>query len=172
MALSLTRVLPWLFIALAISGGGCASRKQEKALDFKPVLARLFIEAGGDIAGIPMQLPASGTQVLVNPKPVFGEFDILAAEIVRVDLGLCVYLQLNGDAARDFYRFSLVNRGRRMLLALNGAPVGASLIDRPVSNGALFFFVELPDGELPELVYNINRTSQEMAKEAAKARKS
>lgn len=122
------------------------------------------------MAGLPVQLPLSGSQILVNPKPIFGEFDIARAEVVRADIGLIVYFQLNPDASRDFYRFSLTNRGRRLVATLNGAALGARLIDQPVSNGALFLFLELSDAELKEAVANINRTSQEMARQAAKAR--
>lgn len=173
-AVLLPRLLHRLFQVLCVSAllafAGCATTKEEK-LDYKPVLVRIFVEAGGDLAGMPVQLPLSGSQIYVSPKPVYGEFDILSAELVRVDIGMCLYFQLTPDATRDFYRFSLQNRGRRIVISLNGAPVGAQLLDQPVSNGALFFFVELPDKDLPDYVQRINKTSRDAAKQAKKAGK-
>jgi hypothetical protein len=160
-------------LSLCLLGGaltGCQTKKKDKPLDYQPAVCRFFIEAGGDIAGLPVQLPLSGTQILVNPKPVFGEFDIFRADLVRADIGPALYIQLNPDATRDFYRFTLTNRGKRLVATFNGAPLGARLIDQPVANGAIILFLELPDTELDKLVERLNRTSQDMAREAAKAR--
>jgi len=144
---------------------GCTSRAAPK--DYTPVVARFFLEAGaGD--GVPLTLPQSGVKVTVNPKPVIAEGDIGNVELVRVDLGECLLFQLAPSALRDFYRLTVTHQGRRLVLMLDGQAVGARRIDGPITNGALFVFVERPDTELPALVQNLKKSSAAIQQELAR----
>jgi hypothetical protein len=130
-------------------------------------LARFFLESS-DHAGTLVALPQSGVRVTVNSKPVFTEGDILNVEIVQVDLGKCLMFQLTPTAARDFYRLTGAHQGRRLVLLVDDAPVGARRIDGAIPDGAVFVFVELPDSALPALVENLKRSSVAFQREIAR----
>jgi hypothetical protein len=167
----LTHLFVPLLVVMFVTTACSTGRSSKLPKDFVPVVSRIHIEAGAEIAGMPMRMPISGATVMVNPRPSFGEFDVLGADIVRSDVGPLLFLQLTPEATRDYHRMTLTNRGRRVVLTLNNAPVATRLIDQPVGNGALFFFLEVPETELPMLVRNINLTSREIQEQRARARR-
>ena len=146
-------------------GSGCQSTSKPK--DYTPVSARFFLEsANGD--GTPVALPQSGVRLTVNSKPVITEGDIVNVELVQVDLGKCLLLQLTPPATRDFYRLSVTHQGRRLVLLVDGVPLGARRIDGAITNGVVYVFVELPEAELPRLVDNLKKSSVAMQRELAR----
>ncbi len=155
---------PAAALALILAGllGGCASSK--KPLDYVPTLARFFLESTSG-AGTPVNLPRSGVGLLLDSRPVITEGDIVNVELVQVDLGKCLFFQLTPAATRDFYRISVTHQGRRMALQINGHAMGARRIDGPITNGAIFVFVEVPDEALPALVENLKKTSAALQRE-------
>lgn len=158
--------LGWLALAgLWACCGGCQSASAPK--DYTPTSARFFLESGsGD--GTPVMLPQSGVRLALNSKPVITEGDIVNVELVQVDLGKCLLVQLTPTATRDFYRLSVAHQGRRLVLLVNGAPLGARRIDGVITNGAIFVFVEVPESELPALVDNLKKSSVAMQRELAR----
>ena len=147
-----------------VFAAGCASRASREAT---PAIARFFLESpsGRQAAAT---LPVSGVRIAIAPKPVITEFDIVNVELAQVELGKCLMFQLTPAAARDLYRLTASNQGRRLVLVLNGEAIGARVIERPLENGTIFTFVELPDERLPALVAGLKRTSAELQREAAK----
>jgi hypothetical protein len=107
-------------------------------------------------------------QVAVGSKPVFTEGDIVNVELMQVDLGKCLMFQFTPTAARDLYRVTASNQGRRLVLVLNDLPVGARRIEGPLGEGAVLVFVEMPDEALPVLVDNLKKTSIVLQREVAK----
>lgn len=153
-----------LVILSVLLAAACASRAPR---DYVPTVARFFIESpSGD--GATATLPVSGVHIPIAPKPVITEFDIINAEIAQVELGKCLMFQLTPAASRDLYRMTGSNQGRRLVLVINGNALGARLIERPLENGTIFTFVEVPDSELPGLVTGLKRTSADLQREAAK----
>lgn len=150
---------------VALLGSGCHSASAAK--DFKPTTARFFLESGSN-DGTPVTLPQSGVSVTVNSKPVIAEGDIGNVELVQVDLGKCLLFQLTPAAVRDFYRLTVTHQGRRLVLVVDGQPLGARRVDGPIENGALFVFVEMPDDALPALVDNLKKTSAALQREGAR----
>lgn len=141
---------------------GCQS--SSKPRDFKPVSLRFFLESSsGD--GTPVSLPKSGVNLVVNPKPVITEGDVVNVELVKVELGQCLLFQLTPVATRDFYRLSVTHQGRRVVLVLDNVALGARRMDGVIANGSVFIFVELPDAELPPLVENLKKSSAALQKE-------
>jgi hypothetical protein len=144
---------------------GCSTAP--KVLDYTPVAVRFHLEStSGD--GTPVRLPQSGLGVMLNPKPVLTEGDIVDVELVRVDLGLCLLFRLTPAALRDFYRLSVTHQGRRLVLVLDEVAAGARLVDGPIENGAVFIFVERPDEALPALVANLKKSSAALQREIAR----
>ena len=154
--------LAWFCLLLL---AGCQSGPQPK--DYTPTLARFFLENTSD-RSVGVTLPQSGVRVAVGSKPVFTEGDIVNVELMQVDLGKCLMFQLTPTAARDLYRVSASNQGRRLVLVLNDVTVGARRLEGPLVEGALLVFVELPDASLPALVQNLKKTSVALQKAAAR----
>ncbi|HEY0946058.1 MAG TPA: hypothetical protein VGD81_12355 [Opitutaceae bacterium] len=153
------------FCALAFLAGGCRSSAKR---DYTPTLARFMIEARESEAGEAVTLPQSGVQITVLRKPVVAEFDIVNVEVAQVALGQCLLFQLTSSAARDLYRLTGSNQGRRLVLMLDGAPVGARRIDGAWSDGTILVFAEVPDSELGALVTSLKRTSADIQKEVSR----
>lgn len=147
------------------SASGCQSSSAPK--DHTTMSARFFLEAANN-DGTPLTLPQSGVRLSVNSKPVITEGDIVNVELVQVDLGKCLLVQLTPSATRDFYRLSVAHQGRRLALVVNGKALGARRIDGVITNGVIYVFVELPDGELPKLVDNLKKSSVAMQRELAR----
>jgi hypothetical protein len=104
----------------------------------------------------------------VSSKAIITEGDIVDAEVAQLELGRCLLLRVTPAAARDLYRLTVLNQGRRMVLALNGVALGARQIDGPFAEGTVLIFVEITDGELTTLVTDLKRTSAELQKEMAR----
>ena len=157
---------PRLWCAMPILWmAGCQSTSAP--LDYKPTLARFFLESGST-DGTPLTLPQSSVHVTVNSQPVIAEGDIANVELVQVDLGKCLLFQLTPTAARDFYRLSVTHQGRRLVLLVDGAPVGARRVDGAITNGAIYVFVEVSEAALPALVENLKKSSAAVQRELAR----
>jgi hypothetical protein len=155
-------------ILLAVSLVLSACQSTTPPTDYDPVVVRFFLETRPGEAGVPLHLPVSGVSVTVAAKPILVEYDILNAEVARVELGDCLMLQLTPAAGRDLYRLSVASMGRRLVLTLNDEPVGARRIEQAIGDGTILVFVERPDAELPGLVERIKRTSADIVAAAAK----
>ena len=153
-----------LFLLGACALTGCQSATPT---DFTRTVARLFLEEDSD-RSVSATLPRSGVRVMVGPKPVFTEEDIVNVELVQVDLGQCLMFQLTPAATRDLYRVSGSHQGRRLVLFLDGAPLGARRMERPLADGVVLMFAEVPDAELPALVANLRKTSTAIQKAIAR----
>jgi hypothetical protein len=149
--------------AVLLSGCGTTSAPR----DYKPTMARFYLESAQE-AGTPITLPKSRVTVVVNMKPVFTEGDLVNVELIQVDLGKCLMFQLTPSASRDFYRLSGSHQGRRVVLMVDDAPLGARRIDGAIADGAIFIFVELADEALPVLVDNLKKSFAATQKEIAK----
>ncbi|KXU34011.1 hypothetical protein AXK12_08245 [Cephaloticoccus capnophilus] len=132
--------------------------------------AWFLLEADAEQEGVPLVLPVSGVAIRVAPKPVISEFDIVEAAVVEVDLGRCLGLRLTGEAARDLYRMSVSQMGRRLVLLVNGQALGARVIDGAIEGGVLFVFVEVADEELHALAREINTFAAAISAAKAKAK--
>ncbi len=160
------RVLLLAAPLLILVPAGCQSAKH---LEGPPLVARLFLEVQPGEPGVPVQLPVSKVSIVVGAKPVFVEYDLRNAEVARVDLGRCLLLRFSPAAARDLYRLSAANVGRRLVLALNDAPVGTHRIEQATPDGEVLVFVERPDADLPVIVERLKQTSAAIAAAAKKS---
>jgi hypothetical protein len=145
---------------------GCQT--SPKAPDYQPLVARFFLEVRPGEAGVPVQLPVSGVRLTVNPKPVLVEYDIVNAEVAKVELGPCLLLQLTPAAARELYRMSVTHLGQRLVLFLNDGPVGARRLEQAMADGVVLVFLETPETDLPAQVARIKRTATDIAAAAKK----
>ncbi|MCX6938423.1 MAG: hypothetical protein NTU80_11110 [Verrucomicrobia bacterium] len=164
------RLSGWLgLIALSLVAAGCGSGSSKKK-NYPVTVARFMMEASDREVGSLIRLPISGSTISVLPKTYFTEYDITKCEVVDNELGKCLYFQFTEQAARDLYRLTATNQGRRLITTVNGAAVGAVRFDRPISQGFVITYVETPVGELEAMAKNINLTSADARKEAEKKR--
>ena len=157
-------VAGWLVWAATVAGCGSINAPPR---DFSPVLARFFLEST-DSGASTVVLPVSGVRVAIGDKPVFTEGDIVAVEIAQVELGRCLAFQLTPSAARDLYRLSGANQGRRLVLMVNDVALGARRLEAPLSEGVLFVFAEVTDAELAVIAVNLKKTSAELQRTIAR----
>ena len=136
---------------------GCQSEFDKKPENLK--VPRLMVEARGVTYGSlqtnTVVLPQSGTKVALQKEPIVNEFEILNAELVKVERGMALLLELSEKGARQLYRGTVTNMGGRIVLLINGNPVGAWRIDGAIQNGKYYTFVELPDESLGDLVLDL-----------------
>lgn len=130
---------------------------------------RLMLETRGvnygNLTGEEVTLPKSGTRISLEKDPVVSEFEIINVDLVKVDLGLALLIQVSEKGGRGLYRASVTHNGSRVILMINGIPVGARRLDGAISDGKLYTFVELPDDELEELVIDMNKTIMKIQSE-------
>lgn len=138
----------------------CGCKKGEELKNL--TLPRLMIEQRGNL-GYPSPsfvpnvavLPISGTRISIQDQPLVDEFNILNVELVKVDMGLALLVQVSAQGSRSLYRGSVSNMGGRIVLMINGNAMGARRIDGPMEDGNFFTFVEVSDEELGKLVFDI-----------------
>lgn len=131
---------------------GCKKEQELKNL----TLPRLMIETRGLSHGSPIvKLPVSGTRISIQDQPLVDEFNVLNVELVKVDMGIALLVQVSAQGSRSLYRGSISNMGGRIVLMINGNAMGARRIDGPIEDGNFFTFVEVSDEELGKLVFDI-----------------
>ncbi|WP_442890976.1 hypothetical protein [Congregicoccus parvus] len=147
--------------ACTLLAGGCRTTAVDR--DYDPVIAQFFLEtAAADPTGRTVELPVSGVVIPVAPRVQFSEGDIVAVELVRVDLGLCLLFVFDEDSARSLFRLSAANLGRRLVVTLNGRAFGARTFEAPIGDGRLFVFVELSDEELAATATSLKKTTADI----------
>jgi hypothetical protein len=153
----------FLFTALVLAG--CQAPPPPR--DYVPAVADFYLESN-DARAVSVTLPKSGVKLAITRVPAILAGDIADVELAQVELGRCLRFQLTPAAARDLYRLSASNQGRRLVLLINGAAFGARPLEAPITDGMLFVFVEMPDEALPALVANLKRTSADLQRALAK----
>ncbi|MEN9841764.1 MAG: hypothetical protein RL376_1564 [Verrucomicrobiota bacterium] len=158
----------WLgLIALSLGLVGCGSGSSKKK-NYPVTVARFMLEASDREVGTLVRLPESGSSINVMPKTYFTEYDITKCEVVDNELGKGLFFQLTEQASRDLYRLTASNLGRRIITTVNGVAIGAVRFDRPIAQGFIITYVEVPAGELEAMAKNIALTSADARKEAEK----
>lgn len=147
---------------LALLLGGCASSGL-KPQEF--LRARFLLEAGrgGDYSAA-VTLPVSRVQIPVDGDAILSEFDYQAIEVAEAELGKCLQFVLKPAATRAFHQVSVGNQGKRLVLLLNGQPMGARRIDGPIANGQIFIFLEVDDAQLEDIGNKLKETNREIQK--------
>lgn len=150
-----------LSLAMALGFSGCQSTPA--APDYDPIVPQFLLEAPEQQPGVQqVELPVSQVQIPVYPRVALAQSDVRNVELVQVDLGLCLMFEFTPEASRALLRLSSSNIGRRLVVTLNGRPLGARPLEGPITDGRLFVFVEVPDDALPDTAVNLKRTVHEI----------
>lgn len=110
-------------------------------------------------------LPLSQTELSINALPCILESDLANVELVQVEMGLCLLFEFTPEGQKLLHRLTAANLGRRLVLTINGAPVGVRVIDRLEGSGQWLTFTELPEAELPGVVQRLKATIAALQKE-------
>ena len=127
------------------------------AFDYEPMRARFVLETDGD--GALVTLPVSNVRIPVNSTAIITEYDLQDVSLAELEMGTCLRFTTTRRASRVLYQASASNQGKRMVLLVDGRPLGIQRIERPIADGVFHIFVELPESELPELTRNLKGTS-------------
>lgn len=126
--------------------------------DVSPARFQFHLEAS-DLTSTNRQftavLPVSGSSIRVDRLPVFDSGDVVSVDLAEVALGACLRFRMNSAGARALYQLTAEKRGLRLVLLVEGNPVGVRVIDDVLADGMLFTFVEVPDADLPALVLRL-----------------
>lgn len=127
---------------------------------------RLMIEARGmdygGGSGSKVMLPISRTSIKLEREPVVGEYDIINVEMVKVDMGMALLIQITDKGSRELYRRSVTHRGSRIVFTTNGQPIGATRLSGTIEDGQFYTFVEIPDDELGQFVIDLKASIAEL----------
>ncbi len=160
--LSLVSLLMSLFVL-----AGCLSSLEGYKNELENMQTpRLMMEARGmdygGGSGSKVTLPISGTQLKLEREPVVGEYDIINVEMVKVDMGLALLIQVTDKGSRELYRRSVTHSGSRVVFTSNGQPLGATRLSGTIEDGQFYTFVEIPDEELGQFVLDLKESIAEL----------
>ena len=149
----------WAAAVLAASLlSGCKSTEGPKNYDI--AVARFVFESG-DANGYASvaELPVSRVRIPLSSGAALSEFDIEGVQVAEVELGRCLVFAFSPAASRALMRESSLNLGKRLVLLINGQPIGVRKVEQPISDGRIFMFLETKDGELEKIANDIVGTS-------------
>lgn len=109
-------------------------------------------------------LPISKARIPVKNEASISEYDVLDVALVETEYGKCLHFSLTSSAARDFYKETVVNQGRRLVLLVNGIAVGVKRVDGANDTGSIFIFAEIADEQMELYVKNMRETILEIRK--------
>ncbi len=150
-----------LCLATLFLSSGC---RRDRVIEDAAV-PRLHLEVrGGPGTGetINVQMETSRASLNVARMPLVNEFEITNIELVQVDLGLAVLIQMDELASRRLFRASVEHNGARVALLVGGVPVGLRRLDGPIQDGNFFIFVDLDDEATEQLVVDMRETLEKI----------
>ncbi len=123
---------------------------------------RLMVEVRGvnygALTGDVVTLPLSRSRIALSKEPLVSEFEIVNVELVQVELGLALLVQVSELGARDLYRATVTNMGGRIVLTVNGNAVAARRVEAAIQDGNFYTFVEMDDESLAQMVLDLKET--------------
>ena len=154
--------LGFLFLSLCAFSGCFKNESEVENL----LVPRLMIESRsvnyGSVNGTTLRLPVSGSVIAVDKDPIVNEFDIFDVDMVKVDMGIALLIELSDSGARELYRRSVTNKGSRIVFVVNGNALGARRLDSANEDGKLFTFVEVKDDAIGQLVLDLKASIAEI----------
>jgi hypothetical protein len=150
----LRRFLPCLTaLALAWAGlilAGCASNKElpDKLITFD-------FQTVDPQAGLPLVMPISGIQYHYITKSGPNEVDLDGVQIVNVQDISCLLFSFSDAGLRKLARETALHQGLKLFTFVNGHPIGVTPITRPINDGQLYVFVEIPEDQLQSYVKDL-----------------
>lgn len=148
--------------AFILTFSGCSHAQPEQKM-------RIYLESPDDGARFnrparSIVMPLTENHYYVYESPIIPEGDIVNVELVQVDLGYCIRLDLSRHASVIMHSATASNQGGRLFLLVNDKPVGVRLIDSPIADGQVYMFLEIPDKDLPQFVLDAQESCKRVQK--------
>jgi preprotein translocase subunit SecD len=105
----------------------------------------------------PVHVPAANLTLRINPQPALSENDLQGAELVDTAGGKSVLLRFNAHGMFALEELTTRNRGRYLVVFLNGRPVSAWLVTQRISTGQFLLEGDFSDEEAAQLVVSLNK---------------
>ncbi|MCH6255776.1 hypothetical protein MLD52_04410 [Puniceicoccaceae bacterium K14] len=154
----------WFLNLICLLLAGCSTMNggldPEKALIPRFVFEELSNEGYANLA----ILPISDVRIPVKNEASISEYDILDVSAVDTEYGKCLQFNLTPAASRDFYRESVSNQGRRLVLLVNGKAMGVRRVDGANDSGTIYIFAEIAEEDLVEYAKEMKGTILEIRK--------
>ncbi len=157
-------LLPLLLCA-AFLVTGCSTVPKPKQT------ARLHLQAVDDgkrfnRPSMKITMPSTQTDYYINPNPIISEGDIANIELARVDLGLCIQIDVLGRASNALFQNTVGYQGLRLFLLVDGKPVAARVIDGPIQ-GTLYMFLDMDEDKVANFVWDLKESCAKYRKALA-----
>lgn len=153
---------PWAVIGLFLGLAGCTAFKEEFGLaEENTAWLEIYLEGAPfseRVATRTYKLPVSGSEIQVFDRPVLSTEDFALVRLVQVKYGYALELTATNHGRHQLARVTGQHLGYRLVLVVNGLPIGARRIDGMLDDGILYSFVEVEDEGLDELVRKLNHT--------------
>ncbi len=147
----LTRVLAICSVLLC-AGFLCSCSSDKK----RPHTAEFYLEKEYPTAESIHYDAAELLQASGN-RPVVMDKEIDDVDLVRVDAGICLLFHLSPSSTMRLAHTTANNLGKRLVLVIDGKPVGIRMIDEIIQNGQLFTFTELSSQEMGKTVVQLKQ---------------
>ncbi len=105
-------------------------------------------------------VPVSNLRLFVNPHPTLTEQDLVSAEVVETNGGPAILLRFDRHGLHTLDQMTTRNRGRYIVVFLDGAPLAAWLVDRRLSLGQFLLEAKLSSYQAREIVKDLNRQAK------------
>lgn len=150
-------------IGAAVLLGGCASDEQP---DYQPLIFYEALPSTPSSMKADITLPVSGLKYSIIKLPQIPDQNFLATYIYEVGPPEArtpvLLVRLDAAAAKKLYHHTLVAKGTRLFLAVNGRFVGVHYIQDAIPNGDVFFYVELSNKDPNEFVEKLQKLKRDL----------
>jgi hypothetical protein len=101
-------------------------------------------------------LPLSGIQIRTADAAALSGDDFVRADVGQNEFGKCLRLQLSRHGTVKLQQLAASAGGQRLVLVVDGHPVGALRLHGRPEDDYLCVLVEVPDADLPGLARELN----------------
>ena len=98
--------------------------------------------------GIPVVMPITKLTYRCIPVTDLTELDLESVSVGVSQNVRCLVFQFNQDGQRKLWRDTALHPGLMMYTMVNGAVIGACMIEQPLEDAQMTVFVEIPDDQL------------------------
>ena len=109
-----------------------------------------------------VEVPMTGLTIPINPYPTLTEKDLQSAELHPTAGGAAILLRFDIHGTMALQELSTRIRGGYIVTFLDGRPVSAWLVDRPVENGQMLLEGDFGDEEAQHAVATFNSLSKKL----------
>ena len=109
-----------------------------------------------------VEVPKTGLTIPINPYPALTEKDVQSAELHPTAGGAAIMLRFDIHGSMALQELSTRIRGGYIVTFLDGRPVAAWLVDRPIDNGQMLLEGDFGEEEAKHAVESFNSLAKKL----------